>query len=215
LAAAYARELIRKAAAAAKAIAKKVKKAAAMSPGKTKPKQSTGGINNPSYNPYTCAHLGTNCTTNVGSGPPPDFYSFGGQVCVGVCVGASVTITKGGHAFFSLSTGFGLGVSAGAQAGFIGNPKAADHTPGYINRYIQGGGSARTFGAGPFSMTQSHGNLASDRPGDYAIEPGVGVGADAGMSQTWSYSWDLGQWGGPATGGYNKAFVCAHDGVCG
>jgi RHS repeat-associated protein len=149
----------------------------------------------------------------------PDYYTGGAQVCLILCLGVSATVSKGGTGFLSVSGGYGLGASIGVQPGYIENANPQDHTNNYVNKFIGGWSAATSAGIGVASDTQTNGNLGHQGYHPWASEPGVagsgGLSIDAGISQTWGYSFNLGRWDGRNTNNYNTALVCAHDGVCG
>ncbi|HET9898142.1 MAG TPA: RHS repeat-associated core domain-containing protein [Streptosporangiaceae bacterium] len=176
----------------------------------------------PKYNPYLCMHLSYDCTPGVvphgGRLNPPDYYTFGAQLCLGLCIGISWTVSRYGEGFFSASVGYGLSAGAGMQPGFIRNADPRYHTRNYVNSYIQGKASNTSVGFGYASLGQTHGNLDGNGSKDYSLEPGAAIGPSgldikAGFSQTWSYSWDLGKAFGPVTYS-NPAFMCAHLSAC-
>ncbi|HXS63847.1 MAG TPA: DUF6531 domain-containing protein [Streptosporangiaceae bacterium] len=152
-------------------------------------------------------------------GRAPDYYTGGAQLCLIVCLGLSVTVSRGGHAFFSMSSGVGFGGSIGFQPGFIENSNPKYHTDGNVNKFISGWSTAASAGIGVASDTQINGNVGKQGYHPWASEPGVagpaGLSAAASFSATGSYTFDLGKWDGKNTNNYNTAFGCAHDGVCG
>jgi RHS repeat-associated protein len=152
-------------------------------------------------------------------GRAPDYYTGGAQACFVLCLGLSATVDRGGHAYFTGSLGYGFGLSIGGQPGFIENSNSQYHSDKFVNKFIGGWSGATSAGIGVASDTQVNGNIGKTGYHPWASEPGLGSSAgvnfDAGMSQTWGYSFDLGKWGGKNTSNYNTAFACAHDGVCG
>ena len=150
----------------------------------------------PVYNPITCARFGMDCSiqgekelmANIkSSGFMPDFYTLSASICILICKGYSVTIDKFGRRYVTSSWGVGFGASLTLAPGFMPGWDPADHTRTRVQQFLLGKSVTDSFGVGPVSISQQNGFPEGPGPGQYDIEPGVGIGGD-GFSHQWSYT---------------------------
>jgi hypothetical protein len=146
------------------------------------------------------------------SGPPPDYYTVGASVCFILCVGMSFSVTRYGEGWFTMSSGFGVGFGVTAAPGFIDSRARSAHTPSYVNNFIQGNSITLAGGVGPVGWAQQWGNVGKQGAKNWSSEPGVQT-VGLGISEQWSYSWDMGHYDGAITA-RSSPYECAHLGVC-
>jgi hypothetical protein len=198
------------------AAAAKAKKAAPKAAPRGKAKAKAGRPAD--YSPFQCARFGTACAPHVTPGGgaklnPPDYYTLGGQVCLILCVGLSMTIDRYGRGYLTPSLGTGVGGSVGFQPGFIDNASPKYHTKDAVAGFIKGLSGSLGAGFGPASVTLDNGDFGQTHRKDVAVEPGLGTGLSFGASATFSYSIPLGKWDGKISGNAPPE-VCSHLGVC-